>query len=70
MADFVQHGVKIVGMKIKRGEIMYKKIRLWLCKNLSWHSYNYFDGFDGCSATATCKICGFKGMVDSQGGLF
>ena len=49
---------------------MYRKIRLWLCKNLSWHSYDHFDGFDGCSALATCKICGFKGMVDSQGGLF
>jgi hypothetical protein len=35
-----------------------------------WHHYDHFDGFDGCSARATCRKCGFKGMVDSQGNLF
>jgi hypothetical protein len=49
---------------------MIKRFRLFLCKKLGWHSYNYFDGFDGCSAKATCKICGYKGLVDSQGNLF
>lgn len=53
--------------KLKR---FYVRLRLFLCKELAWHSYSYFDGFDGFNAKATCKICGFRGLVDSQGGLF
>lgn len=49
---------------------LFKKIRLFLCNELGWHVYHSFDGFDGCSATATCEICGFHGLIDSQGCLF
>ena len=49
---------------------LYLKIRLWFCRKLGWHTYDHFDGFDGCSATATCKICGYHGLIDSQGNLF
>ena len=49
---------------------MRKRIGLWFCRVIGWHSYPHFDSFDGCSATATCKKCGYKGLVDSQGNLF
>ena len=29
-----------------------------------------YNEFDGASAHCTCKWCGYKGMVDSQGNLF
>lgn len=49
---------------------MWKKFRLWLCKYMGWHKVTHFDGFDGCSAMATCAICGYRGLIDSQGNLF
>lgn len=53
---------------------MYKKIRLWLCKHLDWHSpMNYHRSENdplGFLVYAKCKICGYKGMIDSQGNLF
>ena len=49
---------------------MRKRIGLWFCRILGWHSYTHFDSFDGCSAHATCKKCGYKGLVDSLGNLF
>lgn len=53
---------------------MYRKIRLWLCKCLSWHDpINYHHSRKdpaGFLLYAECKICGLKGMIDSQGGLF
>lgn len=44
-----------------------------ICCKMGWHSY--FIGFDiqyfdGCSAHARCKWCGYEGMIDSQGNLF
>lgn len=53
---------------------MYKKIRLWLCKYLSWYSpVDYHCSYKdpaGFLVYAKCKWCGFEGMIDSQGGLF
>lgn len=53
---------------------MYKKIRLWLCKYLNWHSPIDYHSSEKDPAKfliyAKCRICGFKGMIDSQGGLF
>lgn len=49
---------------------MIKRIKLWLCKYMGWHTYDRFDGFDGCSPIATCNNCGYEGLVDSQGNLF
>lgn len=53
---------------------MYKKIRLWLCKYLSWHSpVDYHCSYKDPArflVYAKCKWCGFEGMIDSQGGLF
>lgn len=49
---------------------MRKRIGLWFCRVMGWHSYTHFDFFDGCSSHATCKKCGYKGLVDSQGNLF
>ena len=43
---------------------------LFLCKHLGHHKAGHYDSFDGCSAHATCKYCGYKGMIDSQGNLF
>ena len=39
---------------------------------MGWHSWPNFlyTGSDGMSAQATCKWCGYKGMIDSQGNLF
>ncbi len=41
------------------------------CCRMGWHSIGYqIYEFDGCSFHATCKWCGYKGMIDSQGNLF
>lgn len=47
----------------------YKK---FACGWIAWHSYRRFDtvGFDGCSAQARCRWCGYEGLIDSQGNLF
>lgn len=34
-----------------------------------WHCCD-MSGFDGCSATGTCKYCGKKCLMDSQGNWF
>lgn len=42
------------------------------CK-IGWHCHQkdyQYDYFDGASDHCTCKWCGYKGMVDSQGNLF
>jgi len=56
------------------GVRMYKKIRLWLCKYLDWHSPEDYHCSEkdpnGFLVYARCKWCGKKGMIDSQGGLF
>lgn len=44
----------------------------YYCK-LGWHCHSkdyQWDYFDGASSHCTCKWCGYKGMVDSQGNLF
>lgn len=47
------------------------KIRLWMCKHLSWHHITQkWYSEDGLQAYGRCGICGFEGMIDSQGGLF
>jgi len=39
---------------------------------VGWHSWPHFivNSFDGCNTHATCRWCGYKGMIDSQGNLF
>ena len=39
------------------------------CK-MGWHVIGETTEFDGCSMHATCKNCGYKGLVDSNGELF
>lgn len=49
-----------------------KVLQKYYCK-IGWHCHmkDYqFDSFDGLSEHCTCKWCGYKGMVDSQGNLF
>ena len=49
-----------------------KSIRKFYCR-IGWHCHSkdyVFDNFDGASEHCTCKWCGYKGMVDSQGNLF
>jgi hypothetical protein len=49
-----------------------KPIRKFYCR-MGWHCHSkdyIFDSFDGASEHCTCKWCGYKGMVDSQGNLF
>lgn len=46
------------------------KIQLWLCKHLEWHKPSDSMGFDGCSFTSICKICGKEILMDSQGNWF
>lgn len=47
---------------------LFRKFACWI----GWHSWPNFErtGFDGCSAHARCKWCGFEGLIDSQGNLF
>lgn len=53
---------------------MWKKIRLFLCREFGWHSPTniHFNSLDTRSFLiyAECKVCGFKGLMDSQGNLF
>lgn len=51
---------------------MSKPLQKFYCK-IGWHCHmkDYiYDDFDGASCHCTCKWCGYKGMVDSQGNLF
>ena len=41
-----------------------------LCCWIGWHGPYVITGFDGCSPHATCRWCGYEGLIDSQGGLF
>jgi hypothetical protein len=44
------------------------KIKQFLCF-IGHHNVEY-TGFDGASAHAKCKWCGYEGMIDSTGSLF
>ena len=49
-----------------------KPLQKLYCK-IGWHCYKkdyIYDEFDGASEHCTCKWCGYKGMLDSQGNLF
>ena len=49
-----------------------KPIQKFYCR-IGWHCHSkdyIYDSFDGASVHAECKWCGYKGMLDSQGGLF
>lgn len=49
-----------------------KPIQKVYCK-IGWHCHEkdyIYDYYDGASNHCTCKWCGYKGMVDSQGNLF
>lgn len=49
-----------------------KKLQRFYCR-IGWHCHQkdyIYDYFDGASIHCTCKWCGYKGMVDSQGNLF
>ena len=48
---------------------MWEMLKRFFCR-IGWHSVGAYDGFDGCSALATCRWCGYRGMIDSQGNLF
>lgn len=38
---------------------------------IGWHVKPFLVASnDGCSDHAECKVCGFQGMIDSQGNLF
>lgn len=53
-----------------------RRIRLWCCKHLGWHSIDrstvHKDPNDPLRflTFARCKICGYEGQIDSQGNLF
>lgn len=54
---------------IKR--IFPKEILLWSCKTFGWHDgYGGKVGFDGCSATSKCSVCGKDVLMDGQGNWF
>ena len=49
-----------------------KPIQKFYCKVLEWHCHSKDykpDYYDGASSHCTCKWCGYKGLVDSQGNL-
>lgn len=49
---------------------MFRKLRLWLCsKGIHWAKWTAVS-HDGASVHAICNLCGYEGMVDSQGNLF
>lgn len=51
---------------------MIKSLQKYYCK-LGWHCHSkdyIYNEFDGASIHCTCKWCGHKGMIDSQGNLF
>jgi len=47
-------------------------MRRLLCDWLGWHSpeFAYSSWFDGLNVHATCRRCGYTGLIDSQGNLF
>ena len=47
----------------------FKRIKKLICR-IGWHGPKEYIGFDGASFHASCKWCGFEGLVDSQGNLF
>ena len=53
---------------------MYKKIRIWFCKHLGWHSpidlHKLPEDPLQFLIFAKCKWCGYEGQIDSQGNLF
>lgn len=50
----------------------FKFLQKFYCK-IGWHCHTKdyrFDRIEGICIHATCKWCGYQGLVDSQGNLF
>lgn len=46
------------------------RIRKWLHDYFGWHAPGNAIGFDGCSYTSNCRLCGRHILQDSHGGWF
>jgi hypothetical protein len=51
---------------MKKEFTRWERFREWM----GWHNPSDERGFDGCSFTAKCKVCGKGLLQDSQGGWF
>ena len=49
---------------------MFERIKKFLHDKLDWGFPNESRGFDGCSFTSTCRLCGGRLLQDSQGNWF
>ena len=65
------------GLSCLKGKVRFLiafVVRSWRhfrCNIMGWHNGKGNGiGFDGCSFTATCSICGKKVLMDSQGNWF
>jgi hypothetical protein len=48
---------------------MLKRLLLWFCKHLDWHSC-LPESFDGVSSVGHCRYCGCRCLTDSNGDWF
>lgn len=64
--------ILLLGMILYLFANYIKSIQKIYCK-IGWHCHQkdyIYNSYDGASLHCTCKWCGYKGMVDSQGNLF
>lgn len=64
--------ILLLGMILYLFADYIKPIQKNYCK-IGWHCHQkdyIYNSYDGASSHCTCKWCGYKGMVDSQGNLF
>jgi len=61
---------KAMDLVVSDGRNWWKKLKKKiLCDLLGWHRASV-SGWDGCSFTSICKLCGKKLLKDSQGNWF
>jgi len=63
-------------VRVMQGPSIWLRIRLWLCRWPGWHSVDLDEPTPVDSIhypdipRGECRLCGYRGLVDSQGNLF